>query len=124
MKSKQTHLTSKLRTMSMWKNSGYLPYNYFIITGPSNDVCHTVDNKPCQFPFRYNGVSYSTCTLKGADDVNSPWCSTLVDNNGNHVSGGGHYGNCGSKCPLSGRSGSSINSLMSEIIFSVEVNTF
>ena len=75
-----------------------------IQTGPSNDVCHTVGNKPCQFPFRYNGVSYSTCSLEAADDENKPWCSTLVDENGNHVSGGGHYGDCGPKCLLSGRS--------------------
>ena len=72
--------------------------------GPSNGVCHTVGNKPCQFPFRYNGVSYSSCTLEDADDETKPWCSTLVDNDGNHVSGGGHYGDCGPKCPLSGRS--------------------
>ena len=51
------------------------------------------------FPFRYNGVSYNTCTLQQADD-NKPWCSTLVDDNNNHVSGGGHYGDCGPKCPL------------------------
>ena len=55
------------------------------------------------FPFRYNGVSYNTCTLDAADE-NKPWCSTLVDDNNNHVSGGGHYGDCGPKCPLPGRS--------------------
>ena len=72
--------------------------------GPPNNICHTVGNKPCQFPFRYNGVSYSTCTLDAADDPSVPWCSTLVDDNGNHVSGGGHYGDCGPKCPFPGRS--------------------
>ena len=50
------------------------------------------------FPFRYNGVSYNTCTLHQADN-NKPWCSTLVDENKNHVPGGGHYGDCGPKCP-------------------------
>merc|ERR1712241_1157547 len=58
-------------------------------------------NKPCIFPFRYNGVSYNTCTLVSADE-NKPWCSTLVDENNNHVPGGGHYGECGPKCPLCG----------------------
>ena len=71
--------------------------------GPSNNVCHTIDNKPCRFPFRYNGVSYSTCTLVAADEENKAWCSTLVDEEGNHVSGGGHYGDCGPKCPFPGR---------------------
>ena len=56
------------------------------------------------FPFRYNGVSYNTCTLQEADD-NKPWCSTLVDDNNNHVPGGGHYGNCGRKCPMPDRTG-------------------
>ncbi len=51
------------------------------------------------FPFRYNGASYNTCTLQQADD-NKPWCSTLVDDNNNHVTGGGHYGDCGPKCPM------------------------
>ena len=67
------------------------------------DECKTVSgpgaNKPCIIPFQYKGVSYNTCTLKHADD-NKPWCSTLVDDNNNHVSGGGHYGDCGPKCPL------------------------
>ena len=58
-------------------------------------------NNPCVFPFRYNGVSYSQCTLVEAED-NKPWCSTLVDSNGDHVSGGGHYGDCSPKCPLPG----------------------
>ena len=65
--------------------------------------CYTVSgpgaNKPCIFPFRFNGVSYNTCTLDSAEE-NKPWCSTLVDENNNHVPGGGHYGDCGPKCPL------------------------
>ena len=52
------------------------------------------------FPFRYNGVIYNTCTLQDSDDENKAWCSTLVDDNNNHVTGGGHYGDCGPKCPL------------------------
>ena len=62
-----------------------------------------MDNIPCRFPFQYNGVAYNGCTLNDADQGKS-WCSTLVDENGNHVSGGGHYGDCGPKCPLTGRS--------------------
>ena len=76
-------------------------------TGPSQLVCYTIGgpgaNNPCVFPFRYNGVFYNECTLVAADD-NKPWCSTRVYDNGTHVSGGGHYGNCGPRCPLPGRS--------------------
>ena len=70
------------------------------------DECKTVSgpsaNKPCRFPFHYQNVTYNTCTMRQADD-NKPWCSTLVDDNNNHVPGGGHYGDCGPKCPLPGR---------------------
>ena len=57
-------------------------------------------NNTCKFPFRFNGVEYNNCTLVEASTSNKPWCSTLVDDNNNHVSGGGHYGDCGPKCPL------------------------
>ena len=75
---------------------------YFETGSPQNE-CYTVSgpgaNKPCMFPFRFNGVNYNTCTLDSAEE-NKPWCSTRVDGNNNHVPGGGHYGNCGPKCPL------------------------
>ena len=61
------------------------------VTGPD-------ENKPCIFPFQYEGVTYNTCT--GISSVEKiPWCSTLVDDAGNHVSGQGKYGNCGPECP-------------------------
>ena len=78
-----------------------------IKTGPPNDVCHTISGpdakKPCRFPFIFNGITYNTCTYDSADG-NIPWCSTLVDDNQNHVPGGGHYGDCGPNCPLPGKS--------------------
>ena len=49
-----------------------------------------VYNKNCQFPFIYEGVTYNECTT--VDNVLTPWCSTLVTNTGQHVSG--HWGNC------------------------------
>ena len=55
-------------------------------------------NKPCVFPFQFEGVAYETCTL-AASTENKPWCSTLVDDAGNHVTGQGSYGNCGPQCP-------------------------
>ena len=67
------------------------------------EKCKTVSgpdaHKPCIFPFRFNGVSYNTCTLVSTND-NKPWCSTRVDNSGTHVSDGGYYGDCGPKCPM------------------------
>ena len=70
---------------------------------PGQEDCYTENKKSCVFPFRYNGISYHRCTLEQADEQGVAWCSTLVDENGNHVSGGGHYGNCGPNCPLPGR---------------------
>ena len=72
-------------------------------TDSGENDCYTVNQKPCVFPFRFNGESYHRCTLDQADEPGAAWCSTLVDENGNHVSGGGHYGNCGPNCPLPGR---------------------
>merc|ERR1712130_433933 len=37
------------------------------------------------------------CTTIDGDP--NPWCSTLVDENGVHVNGGGHWEYCGSECP-------------------------
>ena len=63
-------------------------------------------NLPCIFPFRYKGVSYNTCTLAGnTPSETKPWCSTFIDDDGDHVSGEGHWGNCGPDCPLPVTSG-------------------
>lgn len=32
----------------------------------------------CQFPFTFNGKSYTTCTTEGRSD-NLPWCATTAD---------------------------------------------
>ena len=53
-------------------------------------------NKPCIFPFRHNGVTYSCCTT---DTLGQPWCSTSTHANGSHISGQGRYGLCPSTCP-------------------------
>ena len=39
---------------------------------------------------------FHTCTW--IDKGETPWCSTKTDENGNHVKG--HWGNCGSSCPI------------------------
>eukprot|EP00092_Neocalanus_flemingeri_P054714 GFUD01064474.1.p1 GENE.GFUD01064474.1~~GFUD01064474.1.p1 ORF type:complete len:306 (+),score=62.46 GFUD01064474.1:112-918(+) len=51
-------------------------------------------NKPCLFPFRFNGVTYSSCTT---DTLGKPWCSTAQDATGTHING--QYGLCPSSCP-------------------------
>ena len=56
-------------------------------------------NKTCIFPFTYKGKIYTNCTLDG-DSSGGSWCSTLVDESGNHV-GGQHWGTCGTNCLIS-----------------------
>ena len=51
------------------------------------------------FPFTYKGKMYTNCTLDG-DSSGGSWCSTLVDESGNHV-GGQHWGTCGTNCLIS-----------------------
>ncbi len=64
--------------------------------------CTTVSggtaNAPCVFPFTYRGVRYNGCILVDAGD-GKPWCSVLVDENGNHVGGQGKWGHCPQGCP-------------------------
>lgn len=66
---------------------------------PSGE-CITVSGnrpgQPCIFPFRYDGISYSGCTTAG--NV-APWCSTMTDFTGQHVSG--NWGDCPQyNCPM------------------------
>ncbi|CAL4142801.1 unnamed protein product, partial [Meganyctiphanes norvegica] len=48
---------------------------------------------PCQFPFIYKSVTYTSCTRTGDPDGNL-WCSTKTDGLNNHISGGGNYREC------------------------------
>ena len=49
----------------------------------------------CQFPFTYDGVTYNGCTPV---DHHDNWCSTSVDENGNHKYG--KWGNCEAMCQM------------------------
>ena len=51
----------------------------------------------CVFPFTYKDRVYRGCILVDADD-GIPWCSTLTDNNGQHVGGQGKWGHCPASC--------------------------
>ena len=46
----------------------------------------------CVFPFTFAGRLHTTCTQIDGDG--KPWCSTLVDESGVHVGGGGHWEYC------------------------------
>ena len=43
----------------------------------------------CVFPFSFMGVEHNACTTIDGDP--NPWCSTLVDETGVHVAGGGQW---------------------------------
>ena len=57
--------------------------------------CSTTDEKPCVFPFKYNGVIYNGCTK--TKNKNVLWCSTKTDEQGNYITGG-NWGNCSATC--------------------------
>ena len=51
-------------------------------------------DQPCVFPFRYNGITYSSCTTQ---DKSAAWCSTKTTLAGTHVPG--YFGYCPATCP-------------------------
>ena len=56
-------------------------------------------NKPCVFPFKLNSVTYNYCTTAtNQPDDTKAWCSTKVDEFGNHVVRQGYWGYCEPKC--------------------------
>ena len=59
-------------------------------------------NVSCIFPFNYDGVIYTSCIWEDAQYTDyKPWCSTLVDKAGHHVTRQSKWGNCGPDCPIS-----------------------
>merc|ERR1712223_508712 len=64
-------------------------------------TCTTVSGpasgKPCVFPFTWQGKTFTSCTKEG-DGQGKLWCSTMVDQAGNHVAGQGQYGFCSQEC--------------------------
>ena len=68
-----------------------------------SDSCRTVGgdspNAPCVFPFVFADTVHKACT-RDLDPENRPWCSTRVDEYGNHVeSNPGEWGYCAPECP-------------------------
>ena len=86
----------------------------FIFTG----VCRTDErgaqvNKPCVFPFRFGGITYNGCT-SNHDPHAKLWCSTQVDEGGNHIGRQGIWGYCREGCPIN-REVKNINTEVIEI---------
>jgi hypothetical protein len=78
--------------MEMFLNSVDMPKTECTtISGPD-------PKKTCVFPFKHKGNTFITCALESNDDKH--WCSTLVDDAGEHIAGKGNWGHCGSDCPF------------------------
>ena len=68
-----------------------------IIGGDKEEICTTKDGRICQFPFTFQGTKYTECTAE-SDPHDRLWCSTKVDDNGDHVQNEGQWGHCSSEC--------------------------
>ena len=51
--------------------------------------------KECIFPFKHDNITYNGCPIDPIDETKR-WCSTLTDDNGDHVNG--NWGYCESNC--------------------------
>ena len=69
-----------------------------IVKEEPKKTCITKDGKKCQLPFIYRGEKHEACP-QDPQDPNETWCSTLINIDGEHIGGGGHYGFCGDNCP-------------------------
>ena len=78
------------------KFSSFIRFTMFLDF--SESVCTTESGPtpglPCIFPFKVDGFAYHTCKLDEKDG--SRWCSTKIDENGQHLQG--NWGNCRSDC--------------------------
>merc|ERR1719266_3059444 len=70
-------------------------------------------SQPCVFPFRYNGITYSSCTTQ---DKSAAWCSTNTTLAGTHIPG--YFGYCPSSCP-----GAETSSCTPGTSYTVDCNT-
>ena len=55
--------------------------------------------QPCVFPFHWNFTTYFGCP-EDYEDTTKTWCSTKVDEKGNHIQNHGKYGFCSNQCPV------------------------
>merc|ERR1712055_1126563 len=90
----------KVPTVLFFTSAIMVEAKWYLVETESNSTvvhtCMTVDGANCVFPFTFNGVVYTECTT--VLDA-KPWCSTLTDQNGNHVTDQRKWGYCASNCP-------------------------
>ena len=79
--------------------SGYFHWlNIFLAVDSSLDkICTTKNGTACIFPFRYLGISHSSCLPNRDNDYH--WCATKVDNDLNLLDGTASWGICNPSCP-------------------------
>jgi hypothetical protein len=70
-----------------------------------NDNCQVTEvasntTKKCIFPFGLKDYNlHNGCIAeKDPDYIGKFWCSTKVDSQDKHISGGGYWGHCGQNC--------------------------
>ena len=70
----------------------------------SVEVCLTTNkdsptpNAPCVFPFKFDNKLRDGC-ITDKDPDGKYWCSTKVNDDFEHIGGGGNWGFCGGSCP-------------------------
>ena len=75
-----------------------ITYPAFLTCYSRSKDCKTTDTEmDCVFPFNYNGVTYTGCTIFGDS---KPWCVTKTDRNGDME--GSFWGLCDATCPMEG----------------------
>ena len=81
--------------------------------------CRTTNEGPrrnvsCILPFKFEAKLKYGC-ISDTDPDGRLWCSTKVDENLNHVGGGGHWGYCQPSCPEAGVNICQINQNFSQV---------
>jgi hypothetical protein len=69
--------------------------------GESYQGCTATNGKQCAFPFKYIGITYTTCTTH--DNKGKAWCSTQTDSHGEHIAG--KFGECPASCKVTALQG-------------------
>ena len=87
------------RLENIFYSNRYLKFFFFLKAikkcQTTNEPGSKVKNAPCKFPFTNNGKKYDSCTTDSDPDGRF-WCSTKVDQSGNHQTG--NWGYCSQKC--------------------------
>ena len=69
--------------------------------GGCSQACPVKEGCECVIPFLHLGVTHNACTMHDSlwmTGNNLPWCSTKVDDQGQHFDL--HWATCGQECPF------------------------